>query len=453
MRILSLLLAMSLSGPVAVAAEPTPLEAAYQKEFAFLSAERAALESRLAKLQAGRETAVVEAEGLLSTLESRTIAVGLEGDRLDEKLDELEREADGAGEASEALAGTLLAARTSLDRDGFVLGEDTTVFDAQVSQLDRALDEGLVRLHEGRSIRRTQGSFFVEDGEQVQGQLAYVGNVGVFGVSDASAGALVPAGEGHLRLWKEPAGPAAHAVVDGQMPGVLPIYVFENLEKRIVEAPEKTFATWIANGGMVGLVIMGLLVAGVFLVIARTVSLFRLGAGADKLLTKVAERVAAGDLLGARELAEKGGRSSVATALARVVPHVGAGRDHVENIVTEALLAEQPRIERFGTPILVIAAVAPLLGLLGTVTGMIGTFDVITQFGTGDPKMLSGGISEALVTTQMGLVVAIPMLLLGNLLGARATRLLDQVERGTMHVVNVAEDNRPGPEPIPNAAK
>ena len=103
---------------------------------------------------------------------------------------------------------------------------------------------------------------------------------------------------------------------------------------------------------------------------------------------------------------------------------------------------------------MVIAAVAPLLGLLGTVTGMIGTFDVITQFGTGDPKMLSGGISEALVTTQMGLIVAIPMLLLGNLLGARATTLLDQVERGTMRLVNVHDRSRETtPQPLQTVAK
>ncbi|TNE84897.1 MAG: MotA/TolQ/ExbB proton channel family protein [Deltaproteobacteria bacterium] len=197
---------------------------------------------------------------------------------------------------------------------------------------------------------------------------------------------------------------------------------------------------------------MGLLVAGIGLVILRALSLLRLGMGSERLLAAVAAKVEEGDLLGARKLAEASS-SAVGSALARVVPHVGAGREHVDNIVTEAILAEQPRIERFGTPILVIAAVAPLLGLLGTVTGMIGTFDVITQFGTGDPKMLSGGISEALVTTQMGLIVAIPMLLLGNLLGARATALLDQVERGAMHVVNVAEDHRTGPEPIPAAAK
>ncbi|TOE87929.1 MotA/TolQ/ExbB proton channel family protein, partial [Vibrio parahaemolyticus] len=71
-----------------------------------------------------------------------------------------------------------------------------------------------------------------------------------------------------------------------------------------------------------------------------------------------------------------------------------------------------PSIERFISSIKLFASVAPLLGLLGTVMGMIGTFQAITLFGTGDPKLMAGGISEALVTTMLGLVVAIPLLFL-----------------------------------------
>ena len=67
--------------------------------------------------------------------------------------------------------------------------------------------------------------------------------------------------------------------------------------------------------------------------------------------------------------------------------------------------------------------IAPLLGLLGTVTGMISTFDIITEFGTGDPKLLSSGISIALVTTEVGLAVAIPGLIIGSLLDRRALHL------------------------------
>ena len=77
----------------------------------------------------------------------------------------------------------------------------------------------------------------------------------------------------------------------------------------------------------------------------------------------------------------------------------------------------------------IFAAVSPLLGLLGTVTGMIETFQVITLFGAGDPRLMSGGISQALVTTQLGLAVAIPLLLLHSFLQGRAGRLVAMLDQ------------------------
>ncbi|HAQ50749.1 MAG TPA: flagellar motor protein MotA, partial [Gammaproteobacteria bacterium] len=71
-----------------------------------------------------------------------------------------------------------------------------------------------------------------------------------------------------------------------------------------------------------------------------------------------------------------------------------------------------------------LAAVAPMLGLLGTVSGMIETFQAITLFGTGDPKLMSGGISQALVTTELGLAVAIPLLILHSILSSKSNQLV-----------------------------
>lgn len=91
-------------------------------------------------------------------------------------------------------------------------------------------------------------------------------------------------------------------------------------------------------------------------------------------------------------------------------------------------LAEESSLLNRGLPTLaVLAAVSPLLGLLGTVTGMIETFQSITLFGTGDPKLMSGGISQALVTTQLGLAVAIPLVLLHSLLTGRVNRLVESL--------------------------
>ena len=89
------------------------------------------------------------------------------------------------------------------------------------------------------------------------------------------------------------------------------------------------------------------------------------------------------------------------------VRNLDRDREHIEDIVAESIMHESERLDRYGSAIMVIAAVAPLLWLLGTVTGMIATFDIITEFGTGDPKLLSGGISIALVTTELGLIVVV----------------------------------------------
>jgi biopolymer transport protein ExbB len=124
--------------------------------------------------------------------------------------------------------------------------------------------------------------------------------------------------------------------------------------------------------------------------------------------------------------------------LASTVNGLKVDPKNIEDVISESVLNEQPALDRFRSAISVIAAVAPLLGLLGTVTGMIATFDVITQFGTGDPQLLSGGISEALLTTQMGLAVAIPTLLIGNLLASWADRITSNLEVSALRMVNIS---------------
>lgn len=94
----------------------------------------------------------------------------------------------------------------------------------------------------------------------------------------------------------------------------------------------------------------------------------------------------------------------------------------------EAILRETPRLERGSSVLKVLAAIAPMMGLLGTVTGMIGTFQSITLFGTGDPKLMAGGISMALITTVMGLIAALPLLLIHSLLHSRANGLINLIE-------------------------
>jgi len=109
------------------------------------------------------------------------------------------------------------------------------------------------------------------------------------------------------------------------------------------------------------------------------------------------------------------------------------GNNKVDRSILDlCAMRERPHLRRSLSVIAVLAAVAPLFGLLGTVTGMITTFDVITLFGTGNAKAMAGGISEALITTQSGLLVAIPGLFMSAFLIRRAHRLENSLDELVM---------------------
>jgi biopolymer transport protein ExbB len=118
----------------------------------------------------------------------------------------------------------------------------------------------------------------------------------------------------------------------------------------------------------------------------------------------------------------------------RFLQRRGTERAQDRFVMDEAMAAVRGRLDAGLTLIGVLAAVAPLLGLLGTVTGMIATFDVLTLFGTGNPKAMAAGISEALITTETGLVVAIPGLYMKTFLDRWALDLHQDLEAVGCHL-------------------
>lgn len=117
--------------------------------------------------------------------------------------------------------------------------------------------------------------------------------------------------------------------------------------------------------------------------------------------------------------------------------------DDVENLelkLDEAILKETPKIERGITIIKVFAAVAPLMGLLGTVTGMIDTFQSITLYGTGDPRIMAGGISSALMTTVLGIVAALPLILFHSVVSGISKGLIHTLEEQSTGLIAQHEE-------------
>ena len=119
--------------------------------------------------------------------------------------------------------------------------------------------------------------------------------------------------------------------------------------------------------------------------------------------------------------------------------HKGENLETLQLHLDDAVLKELPPLERGLNLVKVLAAVAPLMGLLGTVIGMIVTFQAITLFGTGDPKLMAGGISQALITTVLGLIAAVPLLILHAFASATSRRLGQFLEEQSTSLVADAE--------------
>jgi len=157
-------------------------------------------------------------------------------------------------------------------------------------------------------------------------------------------------------------------------------------------------------------------------------------------LLLVCERFAYLSLVGRRIYAQiKSDQPNTDNALGRILSVYTKEPDQevevLEHRLDEAILKEIPVLERGLKTVAILAAIAPLLGLLGTVTGMIETFQSITLFGTGDPKLMSGGISQALVTTELGLVVAIPIVLLHSFISGKSNRLVQILDEQSSGIV------------------
>ncbi|MEM6296660.1 MAG: MotA/TolQ/ExbB proton channel family protein [Myxococcota bacterium] len=422
-----------------LAAPDTSLQEAYQREFAFLAGLKKQLEQRLGRVQRTNSSEQANLSAEIDAFETTLLNREDRVESLREQLT-LAREQSPADDR-ELVEATLAQATATLTDYGVELPELKET-DDRGEAVKKMVDESLAVLGKLSSIYETDGSFFSKEGTKADGKIVYVGRVGAYGVSaDGSvAGALAPAGGGKLKVWKDADGETARALGGGQRPTQLSLFVIENMNTQVDDGEGQTIFEHIDSGGAIAWIIMALGAVGLVLSGIRAFMLFRSSGNTDKLETEV------GDLMRKGQYAQAATRaaddnSSAGRVLGAVIPSLDQGVDDVEDLVSENLLSENRRIETFAAAILVIAAVAPLLGLLGTVTGMISTFDVITKYGTGDPKMLSGGISTALVTTELGLVVAIPTLLIGNMLKGWGDGIEAAIEHAVLRVINIHKDS------------
>ncbi len=192
--------------------------------------------------------------------------------------------------------------------------------------------------------------------------------------------------------------------------------------------------TFFRNGGILMYPIVTIFGLGLLIVLVKLLWIFIRGFGGFGAY-RTLKALAKGDVELAKTHVVKA-HGAVGKVLKTILTKEYGGRAAAEKALEGVFSTEIPRIESGLTWVSVFAATAPLLGLLGTVMGMIELFDVITMHGTSDPKLLAGGISIALVTTEAGLIVAIPLQLLHTFLANRADALRGRMEKAGLAVLN-----------------
>lgn len=385
-----------------------------EREQRFIEArdERAAL---LAEIQRQRRAAEATADELRARFERGEDELAELETTLDERSGDLKDvfsavnqvAADALASIQNSMVSAELTGREALL--GKLAGSETLPSSAELRELWLTL---LDEMHESGRVSRFQSPIIAASGEE---EMRTVTRIGTFtALSGGDYLRFLPESGRLLALARQPAGTSRSDVLAFEQADAERLTVALDPSRGailslIVQTPE--LEERLAQGGVIGYLIIALGVIGLALGIERLVYVAFAGRRASRAMAGGDDAHAIGQL----------------RAVARD-PDYLADADALSAKMDEIVTVAAQRLGR-GLPILAIfAAVSPLLGLLGTVTGMIETFQVITLFGAGDPRLMSGGISQALITTQLGLAVAIPLLLIHSFAQSRANSLITRLD-------------------------
>ena len=280
---------------------------------------------------------------------------------------------------------------------------------------------------ESGKVVRFNTRFINSNGEEIEQQVTRIGTFNV--VSNGRFLRYLPDSEKLVEPARQPSNRFQSMAIELEQSqsGVMPFPLDPTrgaMLALLVQVPD--MKARIKQGGIVGLMIIFLALIGVIIALER----FYILSGIDhKVIAQMNNK--------------QPGENPLGRIMKVYLDNPDIDTDTLGLKLDEAILKEMPPLRKGLGILSLLAAIAPLLGLLGTVTGIIETFQSITLFGTGDPRVMSGGISQALVTTVMGLVAAIPLLLLHSFLSTKSNRLIHILdEKSAAFVAQLSESHR-----------
>ncbi len=336
---------------------------------------------------------------------------------------------------------------------------DQQIFEVQAKILDMSLG----RLDDLLGGTRFEGSAVVSEGRGVEnGTFVVIGPYVLFRSEDGGdvgiaetrlGGSLEPA---QMPFPEEEDFLAAGALVQTGA-GEMPLDPTLGNALKVAAATDESLVEHVKKGGVVMIPIFAMASLALLVAIIKWIGLTATRRPSKKQVAGLLAAIGNHDEARAKEAASEM-KGPAGRMLHAGVEHIQEPKELIEEVMYESVLSTRLRLQRMLPFIAICAASAPLLGLLGTVTGIINTFKMITVHGSGDVKVLSGGISEALITTKFGLIVAIPSLILHAFLARKARGILDHMEKCGVALVNqiaktpFGEETIRDPQPVDREA-
>jgi biopolymer transport protein ExbB len=408
-----------------------------------MAAEKIPLDARLRELEAELTRVRLEYQQTVRQLDSRTLDLGNLNNEIKGRKEEISYLTNLFNEYIRNFESRLHIAELQLFRKPLEvarLAVDKRDLPGQedfAKQIDVLL-ASVERLHNLAGGILFEGSAVDTGGIVKQGKFVVVGPAAIFvdneaktvGTADQRLGSL----EASITPFTTPEDIKAAVDLTASGTGVVPFDpTLGNAHK--VEAIEETFVEHLQKGGPVVWPIGAVALVSVLVTLFKWLGLSSTPKPGLPRLRPLLEAIKSKDkglaLQRAKALKGPTGKMLVAG-----VEHMDEPRELMEEVMYETVLAARLKLQRLLPLLAVCASAAPLLGLLGTVTGIMNTFSLITIFGSGDIKTLSSGISEALITTELGLYVAIPSLLAHALLSRKARAITDSMDQAAVAFIN-----------------
>ena len=294
---------------------------------------------------------------------------------------------------------------------------------------------GAQRLQEVAGGSKFEGKALIGS-DVVPGQFVTLGSVGYFSSNDGSTSGLTTiANDGFplvAKLEDENGAAVAKFVKNGG--GVLPLDATSGKALKAVTA-KRSIKSRLEDGGPVGYAILGLGALATLIALFKFIEITTFYIPGTRTINKILDALLERDMEGAQNHANAVRGLSGKMVEAGVENFYGKRRI-LEDALLEKLSAIQPRLERMLPFLALVAAAAPMMGLLGTVLGIMETFDEMAKFGTGNAQNFSQGIGAALVTTAEGLVVAIPIIIIHGMLKSLARGRFDRAQGAALSILN-----------------